>query len=102
MVLDVAPDSIVTLRAPPPGSRAILPSPHASLPHKANWRSVDLSTSVMQGIRNDLNHELALPQYKVGRYDMSITIGALLLKDIRSGSAALADVGTRCDALDRQ
>jgi len=56
----------------------------------------------MQGIRNDLNHELALLQYKVGRYDLSITFGALLLKDIRNESAALAGVGTRCDALNGQ
>ncbi|KAI4932231.1 uncharacterized protein J4E92_004131 [Alternaria infectoria] len=102
IVLDVAPGSIVTLRAPPPGSRAILSSPHASLPYKANWRSVDLSTSVKQGIRNDLNHELVLLQYKVGRYDMSITFGALLLKDIRNEPATLADVGMRRDALNRQ
>ena len=99
VVFDVAPGSIVTFRAPPPGSRATLPSPHATMPYKANWRTVDLSTSVQQGIRNGLNHQLALLQYKAGRYDMSITFGALLLKDIRNEPATLADVGTRCDAL---
>ncbi|KAI4644475.1 hypothetical protein J4E93_006378 [Alternaria ventricosa] len=102
IVFDVAPGSIVTFRAPPPGSRATLPSPHASTPYKANWRSVDVSTSVKQGIHKGLNHELALLQYKVGRHDMSITFGALLLKDIRNEPATLADVGTRRDALNGQ
>lgn len=69
---------------------------------EANWRSIDLSTSVMQGVYNDLNHELALLQYKVGRYDMSITFGAFFLKTIHNESATLADVGTRCDALNGQ
>jgi len=94
IVFDVAPGSIVTLRGPPPGSRVMLPSPHASVPHKANWRSIDLSTSVMQAVHNDPNHELVLLQYKVGRHDMSMTFGALLLKDIRNEPATLADVGT--------
>jgi len=56
----------------------------------------------MQGVYSDLNHELALLQYKVGRYDMSITFGAFFLKTIRNVSATLADVGTRCDALNGQ